>query len=403
MKPCSFYDFEWQVDSAGYEIVERSRIIDTPLDKEKFIVALHQALDEATKARIAKKVDGMIRDASEINLGKSTWILRKGGPLRTIRPLDCPALYRYFAKATTPQRLLEFIAQFGMPDYPDQQELDLARIIDIPEGFKLMVAAADCEDWQTTAKVFEVSVNYMNADHDLGMLVPALTPSAEKTRPTLSLHPRSLIAAMNLQFAADIARNAQIRECPQCGTFFEYGPGTGRRSSAIYCREKCRNAAFYVKRKTVQVATSLVGEGEHYSLEVDNDAMIEAGIFKGDTVIIKKTDEAQEGDIVVAAVDGFDPMLRRIQFMGVKTVILAAAHAGMEPINVERERFTINGLLVGLMAKYSSGMRNALERLGAETEEGEANSPHVQAEVAKRTKATRKSHNKLRRKKPAAC
>ncbi len=53
----------------------------------------------------------------------------------------------------------------------------------------------------------------------------------------------------------------------------------------------------------IEVPLAMLGNGEHYALEVDGDSMIEAGILDGDTVIIRKGETAENGQIVVALVD----------------------------------------------------------------------------------------------------
>ena len=54
---------------------------------------------------------------------------------------------------------------------------------------------------------------------------------------------------------------------------------------------------------TITVPPEMLGAGEHFALEVRGDSMIEAGIFDGDTVLIKKQDSASTGEIIVALVD----------------------------------------------------------------------------------------------------
>ena len=63
----------------------------------------------------------------------------------------------------------------------------------------------------------------------------------------------------------------------------------------------------------VDIPPSFLGTGEYYALHVDGDSMIEAGIHDGDTVIIRKTEQAQDGDIVVALVEGEEVTLKRLK------------------------------------------------------------------------------------------
>ena len=59
-----------------------------------------------------------------------------------------------------------------------------------------------------------------------------------------------------------------------------------------------------------------MGQGEHFALEVEGDSMIEAGINDGDHVVIRRTDVASNGDIVVAVVEGWDVTLKRFRRHG---------------------------------------------------------------------------------------
>jgi hypothetical protein len=65
----------------------------------------------------------------------------------------------------------------------------------------------------------------------------------DRGRPRFGIHPTNLYSAMWLQLALDAGRDALIRRCPTCRDRFEYGPGTGRRETAIYCRDRCCAAA----------------------------------------------------------------------------------------------------------------------------------------------------------------
>ncbi len=68
----------------------------------------------------------------------------------------------------------------------------------------------------------------------------------------------------------------------------------------------------------------MIGAGEHYALEVKGDSMIDAGIFDGDTVIIKRGDTANPGEIVVALVDEEEATLKRFRREGASIALEAA-------------------------------------------------------------------------------
>jgi repressor LexA len=101
----------------------------------------------------------------------------------------------------------------------------------------------------------------------------------------------------------------------------------------------------------IMVPPEMLGGGEHFALEVKGDSMIEAGIFDGDTVVIRKGDSANNGDIVVALVDDEEATLKRLRRKGV-SVALEAANPAYETRIFGPDRVRVQGRLVGLMRKY---------------------------------------------------
>ena len=102
---------------------------------------------------------------------------------------------------------------------------------------------------------------------------------------------------------------------------------------------------------SISVPPEMLGGGEHFALEVRGDSMIEAGILDGDTVIIKKQDTANTGDIVVALVDAEEATLKRLRRKGA-SVALEAANPAYETRIFGPDRIRIQGRLTGLMRKY---------------------------------------------------
>ncbi len=102
---------------------------------------------------------------------------------------------------------------------------------------------------------------------------------------------------------------------------------------------------------TISIPPEMLGGGDHYALEVRGDSMIEAGIFDGDTVIIKKQDNAGTGEIVVALVDDEEATLKRLRRKG-NSVALEAANAAYETRIFGPDRVKVQGRLVGLLRKY---------------------------------------------------
>ena len=95
----------------------------------------------------------------------------------------------------------------------------------------------------------------------------------------------------------------------------------------------------------------MLGNGEHYALEVRGDSMIEAGIFDSDTVIIKKQDTAETGDIIVALIDDEEATLKRLRRRGA-SIALEAANPAYETRIFGPDRVRVQGKLVGLLRKY---------------------------------------------------
>ena len=95
----------------------------------------------------------------------------------------------------------------------------------------------------------------------------------------------------------------------------------------------------------------LLTNGEHFALEVKGDSMIEAGIFDGDTVIIRRCDNAENGDIVVALVEKEEATLKRLRKKG-STIALEAANPEFKTRIFGPDQIDIQGRLVGLMRRY---------------------------------------------------
>lgn len=102
---------------------------------------------------------------------------------------------------------------------------------------------------------------------------------------------------------------------------------------------------------SITVAPEMLGQGEHYALEVKGDSMIEAGIFDGDTVVIRRGETATPGDIIVALVDDEEATLKRFRRKG-DSVALEAANPNYETRLFGADRVRIQGKLVGLIRQY---------------------------------------------------
>ena len=102
---------------------------------------------------------------------------------------------------------------------------------------------------------------------------------------------------------------------------------------------------------SLSIPADMLGSGDYYALEVAGDSMIEAGILDGDQVIIKKSDQAENGQIVVALIDGQEVTLKRLRRKG-NMIALEPANARYETRIVPAERLHIQGHLAGLIRHY---------------------------------------------------
>jgi repressor LexA len=109
--------------------------------------------------------------------------------------------------------------------------------------------------------------------------------------------------------------------------------------------------AIQTRSHTIQVPPDLLSTGDHYALEVRGDSMIDAGILEGDTVLIKKGDTADTGDIVVALIDDEEATLKRFRRRGA-SIALEPANSSYEVRILPPNRVRVQGKLVGLFRKY---------------------------------------------------
>ncbi len=101
----------------------------------------------------------------------------------------------------------------------------------------------------------------------------------------------------------------------------------------------------------IPLPVNLEKNAEYFGLKVQGDSMVEAGISEGDTVIIKKTDTADNGKIVVALIDNHEAMLKRIRRKG-KTIALESANRNYETKIFGPDRVKVQGILVSLYRNF---------------------------------------------------
>lgn len=194
-----------------------------------------------------------------------------------------------------------------------------------------------------------------------------VAPSFDEMRESLGLKSKSgihrLITALvergYLERLPHRARALEVKRLPE-----GYGDTPSNIQSASFASSAMESIPLYGRiaagspieairdeNGSVEIPPMMIGNGEHYALEVDGDSMIKAGINDGDTVIIKKADHANDGDIVVALVDGEEVTLKRLKRQGGK-VILIPENDDYEEQVYNPEQVQIQGKLASLMRTY---------------------------------------------------
>lgn len=110
-------------------------------------------------------------------------------------------------------------------------------------------------------------------------------------------------------------------------------------------------SAIQSRSATIAMPPDMLGTGEHFALEVRGDSMVEAGINDGDTVVIRRQETANNGDIIVALIDDEEATLKRLRRHG-SSIALEAANPAYETRVLGSDRVRIQGRLVSLFRRY---------------------------------------------------
>ena len=103
-------------------------------------------------------------------------------------------------------------------------------------------------------------------------------------------------------------------------------------------------------RDTMEVPESFLGKGEHFALRVRGDSMIGDGIHDGDLILLRKQEDSETGQTVVALIDG-EATVKRFYRKGA-SVELHPANSSMKPLILEASKVMVQGVVVGLIRKY---------------------------------------------------
>ena len=109
--------------------------------------------------------------------------------------------------------------------------------------------------------------------------------------------------------------------------------------------------AIQTRSHTINIPPDMLSAGEHFALEVRGDSMIEAGILDGDIALIRRSEAAETGDIVVALIDDEEATLKRFRRRGA-SIALEPANTSYEVRILPPNRVRIQGKLVGLFRRY---------------------------------------------------
>ena len=209
-----------------------------------------------------------------------------------------------------------------------------------------------------------------------------VAPSFDEMREALGLKSKSgihrLISALEergfLERLPNKARALQVRKLPDGRPVFESTPeisSAGKKTNVIampsaqpsnddivdipLCGKIAAGTpieAISHEGHNIALPASMIGRGgDHYALTIDGDSMIDAGINDGDTVLIRRVDSANNGDIVVALVDGQEATLKEIRKRG-GHIDLIPHNRAHEIRTYESNRVQVQGKLAGLYRTY---------------------------------------------------
>jgi len=103
--------------------------------------------------------------------------------------------------------------------------------------------------------------------------------------------------------------------------------------------------------ESLAVPAALLGPGEHYALEVAGDSMVDEGILDGDFALVRRTDTARDGEIVVALVNNEEATLKTFRHEG-SMIRLDPANRNYAPQRYRPDQVQIQGRLAGLLRRY---------------------------------------------------
>ena len=207
-------------------------------------------------------------------------------------------------------------------------------------------------------------LSYIN-DH---LAKSGVSPSFEEMKDALELKSKSgvhrLISALEergfIRRLANRARALEILKMPETGKVVPLKapglPTPANSNDVIELPLHGRIAAgmpieALEGQSMLPVPAALLGPGEHYALEVAGDSMVEEGILDGDYALIRKTDVAREGEIIVALINNEEATLKTYRREG-QMIRLDPANRNYDPQRYRPDQIVVQGKLAGLLRRY---------------------------------------------------
>ncbi len=236
--------FDWEKDRDGYRLLTFDpKGLSWEMDGPDYNVAVPSGCSDETAVLLRKY--GM----TLYGLEEPITVLEPMGDDSVIsRPLEQnPAIFREFAELSLqPEEIRKFADQYGLLSKPaggpSQVENWYRQIKEMRNAIRGLEKSTERGSLRAWADRFNKEI-YRGSGPDRRVSMSAkLRRTDEPLRPTLHVVPDDLISAMWLRLAQHVSSSERMQSCNLCSKWFVFGTGTGRRSSAQYCSDRCRKA-----------------------------------------------------------------------------------------------------------------------------------------------------------------
>ncbi len=268
--------FEWDRFIDGFDVVALNTDdfeIDTsslPFDVDDLVEqgvdlgTIDEDLDVSVSERASPETAQLIRTVQQEELlelqarapAVSHYLLARSNTRVRYQPLDeNPGLFMEFSETpTTLEGAKTFADKYGLVSQAPMiftERAPCAKIF-MEFYFYIRVMRELVQVWHSCEQTNDFESIAQDWNHHLSSARVVFKKFPGVPRPRLLLEPESLRDGMFLQLANAISGNSLLRRCICCPTWFAYGTGTGRRKSAHYCSDRCRKAAFNMRKEGQQ-------------------------------------------------------------------------------------------------------------------------------------------------------